>query len=191
MNRALAALLLVAALSPSDAVVDHYLSEANDFWSGVQRHHLDTMRDKAHPTHLAMTTATIAPELKRGLVYGEEVVPREAALFNAMRRKKTPLFRAYAALRKGGRLSALRTRHELLFVPPKWANSEPEKFYAKYPDAEGLLSLSAPVVIGDEAFVYARLMMVYSVSGELFYLRRQHGRWKIVWKLQLSSYPGC
>lgn len=181
LTLAAAALVALCAFSPSDdemrvvnAVVDYHADEARQFWAEVQRKNSETMRGPGvRPTRLAVNLLTIAP-----------------AASDAVRDKR--VYRAYAAARAGERLAWLASRRDLLIVPKEWTpRSDPERFYAKYPKAQGLLALSLPAVSGGEALIYAEFKMVYSEQGRVFYLRKRGGRWVIERVVELFMMPGC
>lgn len=157
-----------------NAVVDFHVEEARQFWADVHRMNGETMRGPgARPKRLAVNLWSIAP-----------------AGFETMRDKS--VYRAYASGRSGERLAWLASRRDLLIVPKQWTpRSDPERFYAKYPDARGLLALSLPAVHGEEALIYAELKMVYSEQGRLFHLRRKGGRWRIDRVSEIFMVPGC
>jgi hypothetical protein len=199
MHLSVAFLVLAMAASEERSVIDtvvaFHTEEARAFWAEVHRDpNADTMRGKAstlHPARLAIAATTIRPLTKADFVYDSAPSPQEKQ-FDRMRRARTPLFRAYAALRGGEPLPWLAQRRDLLVVPARWSwPKNPEPFYAKYPDARGLLNVSAPAIAGEEALIYTRLLMVYRIEGRVFYLRREHGRWRIVWHLTLLEVPGC
>jgi hypothetical protein len=94
--------------------------------------------------------------------------------------------------RRGERLAWLAARRDLLVVSKEWTvQSDPERFYARYPDARGLLALGLPAVTGAEAVVYAELKMVYSEQGRRFHLRKKGGRWRIERVVEVFMVPGC
>ena len=94
--------------------------------------------------------------------------------------------------RPAERLEWLAARRDLLVVAKEWTvQSDPERFYARYPDARGLLALALPTVTGDEAVVYAELKMVFSEQGRRFYLRKRGGRWRIGRVEEVYVVPGC
>ena len=174
-----------------NVVVDAYVEEARDFWDLVQRKNTETLRGKdAHPTLLAMSLTAIAPLPAMGVRHDYAFLPEEKA-FNAMRTGgKSAVYAHYAKMRPGPVLEWLRRRRDLLIVREPLV-VDPEKFYARHPKARGLLHLSTPAVVGDEALVYAHLWMVYSEEGRVFYLRKERGRWRIAWQLTLYDVPGC
>ncbi|HWS71295.1 MAG TPA: hypothetical protein VN605_04245 [Thermoanaerobaculia bacterium] len=197
-----AAAMAAIPLRPTDdearvvnVIVDEYVEMARDFWARAEDHHYDTMRGRAselHASRLAVSRVTMAPLKAMGSRKDYAHLPEEDR-FEAIRRRRTPLYRAYAALPHGQELTWLKKRKDLIVVSDLAAKTEkdPEKFYARHAEARGLLTLSAPAVIGDEAFIYAQLMMVYSEEGVVYHLRKVKGRWRIDWKLTLYDLPGC
>lgn len=200
-----AALFLAAALAATlfhatddearvvNVVVDEYVEIARDFWARAETHNYDTMRGRAKEVHasvLAVSRTTMAPLRQMGFRKDYAHLPEEDR-FDQLRRRRTALYRAYAALPHGETLPWLAKRKDLILVNDRPPRVEAEKFYARHPEARGLLTLSAPAVVGDEAFVYAQLMMVYSEEGVVHHLRKVHGRWKIDWQLTLYDIPGC
>jgi hypothetical protein len=162
-----------------NVIVDENVEIGRDFWSRAEQHNYDTMRGRAKELHasvLAVSRTTMAPLKQMSFRKDYAYLPEEDR-FDAIRRRRTPLYRAYAALPHGQTLPWLAKRKDLILVPDLAAKSaqDPEKFYARHPEARGLLTLSAPAVVGDEAFIYTQLMMVYSEEGVVYHLHKVKG----------------
>lgn len=199
-----AALFLAATLAatplprPADdearvvnAIVDRYAAEARAFWQQAAERDSNTMRGRAstlHVTRLAVARTTIAPRTVAEL---REDSPASAKQFETLRRRGTPLYHAYAALAHGRPLPGLARRTDLELVDGASAAGGAEQFYARHPGAQGLLRLSAPAIAGDEALVYAQLLLVYGEEGVVHHLRKVKGRWQIDWQATLYDAPGC
>lgn len=168
-----------------NAIVEHYDAEAIRFWADVRRRPgTETMRgaaDDLKVSRLAVALTTIQPV----------PVTRED-MQNIIRSVPSALRAAYGRRQGKVTLAWLQSRRDLLLVPPPWGvHVDPEAFYAKFPSARGFLRLSIPAVRGDEALIYAQLMMVYSEVGQVHYLRKVGGRWQEQWGLTVVDVPGC
>jgi hypothetical protein len=155
-----------------DVVVDRYVAEAREFWNGLKPEST-TMRGKVKElrvTRLALLNRTIAPR----------------AHADVRKRVGRALYAAYLRAERG---TPLESRSDLLMVADR--GDDPEAFYERHPRAQGLLRVSAPAVSGDEALVYAQLMMVYREEGRVLHLRKENGRWRVVWSLVVYDTPGC
>ena len=202
----LALLLAPSALAETDAelgvmhaVIDWHVEHARHFWENEVGPDRVTMIGKGdHSKRLVALDSTIPAQFFDG--YARDMRPPDE-IERLRRIRKSPLFRTYDKLSAGTPIEALRQRRDLLVLPkariPGFrkaiADVDPEKFYERYRAARGLLTLSAPAVSasGDEALVYSELMMVFSQTGRLFYLKKRAGHWTIEWSIELYSMPGC
>ena len=155
-----------------DVVVDRYVGEARAFWAGLKPEST-TMRGKVKDlrvTGLALLDRTIAPR----------------AHADVRKRAGRVWYDAYLRSERGTPIEA---RADLLMVSGEW--TDPQPFYERHPRAQGLLRVSAPAFSGDEALVYAQLLMIYREEGRVLHLRREKGRWRVVWSLVVYDSPGC
>jgi hypothetical protein len=206
LRAALLLLLAPHALGATDAelrvlnvVIDWHVEHARDFWENEVQPDSKTMAGTGrHTGRLVAFDTTIVPRTAHGYLH-EQRSPPDATRIAQLAR--TPLFRQYARLRGGEPIEALQQRRDLLVVSaariPGFRKSvedvDPERFYERYPRARGLLLLSAPAVSadGDEAIVYAELLMVFGQTGRLFHLHKRAGRWTVDWSVEMLSVPGC
>lgn len=188
-----------AELRVSNAVIDWHVEHARDFWEKEVGPASETMAGTGRRMgRLVALDSTITPRVRHGYLH-EQRPPADDARIERV--ASTRLFKQFGDLRGGQPVEALRRRRDLLVVPgsrlPGFKRTvedvDPERFYEKYRRARGLLLLSAPAVSedGDEAVIYAELMMVFSQTGRLFHLKKINGRWVIDWSVEMLSVPGC
>jgi hypothetical protein len=188
-----------AELRVHNAIVDWHVAFAHDFWENEVSPTSQTMLGTGRQTgRLVALETTIGPRVRHGYLHEQRPPVDEARL---ERLRSTPLFRQFAALRAGDPIGALRHRRDVLVVPgsrvPGFKQTvedvDPERFYASYRHARGLLLFSAVALSeeGDEALVYGELMMVYGRTGRLFHLKKRAAGWTVDWFVEMLSVPGC